>query len=148
MGFSWKNGWRISNYDRFRPSFRGTHFLSGTMIMGERWRKGNHVLQWKMAPRKERIVLEERLHDTEKCVVSSRIAAPSKHCPPKLKEKLPGTFAPQNRPKPQIKKAYLPTTKNHFQVRAVGFRECIWWNRPMKSTTPPTTKMHPPAPPR
>ena len=35
------------------------HFLSGTMTMGERWRKGNHVLQWKMAPRKERIVLEE-----------------------------------------------------------------------------------------
>ena len=48
-------------------------FLGGTMIMGERWRKGDHVLQWQMAPRKERIVLEERLHDTEKCVVSSKI---------------------------------------------------------------------------
>ena len=108
-GFFVENGWRISNMIVSGLLLVG-HFLSGTMIMGERWRKGNHVLQWKMAPRN--MILQN--------VVSSRIAAPSKHCPPQIKKKLPGTFAPQNRPKPQIKKAYLPTTKTIFRCELLA----------------------------
>lgn len=82
-GFFVENGWRISNM--IVSGLLLGHFLSGTMIMGERWGKGNHVLQWKMAPRKERIVLEEPPWYCKMLCPQESLHLPNT-APPKLKK--------------------------------------------------------------
>lgn len=112
------------------------------IIMGERWRKGNHVLQWKMAPE------EPPWYWKMCCVLKNRKSLPNT-APPNLKKKTPWQFsAPQNKAETQIKKACLPTTKTIFRCELWLILGSVsggidQWNRPHlqrpKNAPPPKT---------